>query len=470
MDKVKKLFEEWYGLQPLKPEDKKRLDDKFNLEFNYNSNHIEGNTLTYGQTKLLLIFGETSGDARMRDLEEMKAHNAGLKWIEEIAKDRSRKLTERDIRDLNRIILVDDYYKVDPKTGNRYKINVGEYKTRPNSVITATGEEFAYASPEETPSMMYSLTGWLNEELEKGEMHPIELASLLHYRYIRIHPFEDGNGRIARLLAAYVLEHSGYLMIIIKSDNKEEYLRILHQCDINVGLAPSDGANAALGDIAPFVEYMNRQLKWSLEMCIRAAKGENISEQNDTTKKIAVLKKNLSTKSIQKSSKTVKSVFNEVFFPIASKVEHELSGIKEMFDSYFLTIEKPHKIEPKINRLRPLDHIMYEQDTEYSTPEHFDNTGIVNTSRYLENINYFDIYDYSIFFWYNGFRHNGEDIFDICFSLSVQFDINNYKISSDISDCTLIRKYETPAVDEETDEFVRDVCDSVISYIEDKTR
>ena len=57
------------------------LDEKFMLEFNYNSNHIEGNTLTYGQTKLLLMFDKTSGNASMRDYQEMKAHNVGLELM-----------------------------------------------------------------------------------------------------------------------------------------------------------------------------------------------------------------------------------------------------------------------------------------------------------------------------------------------------------------------------------------------------
>ena len=68
MNRIEQLYSEWISLQPLKPEDKKRLDEKFRLEFNYNSNHIEGNTLTYGQTKLLLIFGDTTGNAKLQEI------------------------------------------------------------------------------------------------------------------------------------------------------------------------------------------------------------------------------------------------------------------------------------------------------------------------------------------------------------------------------------------------------------------
>ena len=337
MQNIEQLFNQWQESQPLKAEDKKRLDDKFNLEFNYNSNHIEGNTLTYGQTKLLLMFGEATGDVKMRDLEEMKAHNVGLRWIRERAKETEYTLSERDIRDLNRIILVEDFYKINPKTGFRYKIHVGVYKTRPNSVITATGEEFSYASPEETPALMYELIKWFNAEVEKAELTPIELASLLHYRYIRIHPFEDGNGRIARLLVTYVLERFGCPMVIIKSENKEEYLRVLHQCDINVGLTPSDGASASIDDIAPFVAYMKRQLEWSLTTCIKAAKGESIEEKDDFSKKLTMMKKQAEQKTEEENNKVridpteVWNVLEFCFFPITEKIAAALEPTMEFF-------------------------------------------------------------------------------------------------------------------------------------------
>ena len=160
---IKQLYSEWKSLQPLKPEDLKRWNDKFKLEFNYNSNHLEGNTLTYGQTKLLLMFGETSGNASLKDYEEMKAHNVGLEMIKQEAQDKERPLTESFIRELNRTILVQDYWK-NAKTPDgqdiRMQIKVGEYKSRPNSVLTATGEVFSYASPEETPAFMTSLVDW----------------------------------------------------------------------------------------------------------------------------------------------------------------------------------------------------------------------------------------------------------------------------------------------------------------------
>lgn len=93
MNKIESLYKEWQSLQPLNGQDRQRLDQKFMLEFNYNSNHIEGNTLTYGQTELLLLFGRVVGEAQMKDLEEMKAHNVCLKMTIAESKEKDKPLT-----------------------------------------------------------------------------------------------------------------------------------------------------------------------------------------------------------------------------------------------------------------------------------------------------------------------------------------------------------------------------------------
>lgn len=105
---LESLYNEWKSLQPLTEEDEKRLRQKFMLEFNYNSNHLEGNTLTYGQTELLLLFGKVVDAANMKDLEDMKARNVGLKMMEEQASS-EYPLTETFIRQLHKTILREDY-------------------------------------------------------------------------------------------------------------------------------------------------------------------------------------------------------------------------------------------------------------------------------------------------------------------------------------------------------------------------
>lgn len=291
---IEKLYSEWLSLQPLKKEDYTRLYQKFMLEFNYNSNHIEGNTLTYGQTELLLMFGKVVDEANMKDLEEMKAHNVGLKMIIEEAKNKEKPLTEIFIRILHQTILRDDYivHKEQPNGFQiSYTIHAGRYKTRPNSVKTVTGELFEYASPEETPALMADLIEWYNEEEKKRVLSPIELAAVFHYRYIRIHPFEDGNGRIARLLVNYILLKQNYPMVIVQSKEKDHYLSALNKCDISIGSTPSIGAYASIAALTPFIQYLENCMLQSLNICIKAAKGENIEDEDDFEKRIIILER-----------------------------------------------------------------------------------------------------------------------------------------------------------------------------------
>ena len=277
IDKVDELTAELNSLQSISPENSKKLEQKFRLEFNYNSNHLEGNTLTYSETQLLLLFDDTQGNHSMREYEEMKAHDVAFQMVEEWARDKKQPLTEHSIKNLNKIIQVRPFWKsaITPDMQKtRRLIKVGNYKEHPNSVRLANGEIFEYASPDETPILMGELIEWYRSE--ENQLHPVTLAAMLHYKFVRIHPFDDGNGRISRLLMNYVLLKNDLPPIIIKSKEKDNYLRALHQADI--------------GNYEPFISYIAEQLIWSLEVSIKATKGENIDEDDDLDKKLALLK------------------------------------------------------------------------------------------------------------------------------------------------------------------------------------
>ena len=281
---IKKALAAWQELQPLSEKDRERLSRRFTVDFNYNSNHIEGNTLTYGQTEILLLFGKVIGEADVHDVQEMTASNVGLKMMTEEARVKEMPLTQNFIRTLHKTLLREDYTVYRNLSGGQqtsYTVHAGQYKTRPNSVITRYGDrltsltfdatrplpsefgrhsllrKFEYASPEETPGLMTDLVDWYNKAEKEGKLSPVELAALFHYRYIRIHPFEDGNGRIARLMVNFILTRHDYPMIVVRSRKKSEYLEALHQADIEVGPLPSDGAHAEIKDIRPFLKYFN---------------------------------------------------------------------------------------------------------------------------------------------------------------------------------------------------------------------
>ena len=327
--RIQKLKQELDSLKHLKPEYQQKLDRKLRLDWNYNSNHIEGNTLTYGETELLLFFDkmpEQSGSKDFREFEEMKEHDVAIKLIEELTKDKERSLTEGFICDLNKIILVRNFWKdaVTPDgQPTRKEIKVGDYKKTPNSVITATGELFNYPSPQETPALMVDLLQWYKEQVTNNT-HPLLIAALLHYKFVCIHPFDDGNGRISRLLMNYVLLKYDYPPAIIKSEDKKAYLTALNRADT--------------GDTEAFVTYIGEQLVRSLELSIKAAQGESIEEQGDLDKEIELLKKRLKgndEENIKKSNKVLMKLTQMVLIPFVGGVDLSLNT----FDDFFLQKE-----------------------------------------------------------------------------------------------------------------------------------
>lgn len=353
MDRIEKLYAEWHSLLPMREEDRRRLDRKFMLEFNYNSNHMEGNTLTYGQTELLLLFGKVAEEADMKDLEEMKAHNVALKMIQAEASSSERPLTERFIRELHRTLLREDYTKHGAGCPllTTVVIHAGEYKTRPNSVKTVTGERFEYASPEETPALMAELVAWYRSAEEAGELSPIRLASVFHYRFIRIHPFDDGNGRIARLLVNYILAKHGYPMIVVRSKDKNAYLSALNRADVAVGGVPSVGASAEVWQIEPFVTYMEQCMEEALVTCIQAARGESIEEVDDFDKELAILERRAKKRPagrIPVSMEARMDVYNCFHRDFAKRLIAALQPVNRFFAeqeiSYFMLKEKGNSI------------------------------------------------------------------------------------------------------------------------------
>ena len=171
MKSIEDVMNEWNALQPLSDRDREMLSRRFTIDFNYNSNHIEGNTLTYGQTEILLLFGKIVGEADVRDVHDMTASNVGLKTMKEEARLKETPLTQHFIRTLHKTLLREDYTVYRNLPGGvqtSYVIHAGQYKTRPNSVITRYGERFEYATPEETPALMSDLVDWYKLPYDRG--------------------------------------------------------------------------------------------------------------------------------------------------------------------------------------------------------------------------------------------------------------------------------------------------------------
>lgn len=326
--KAVELKETLDSLRPIDKEKEAVIMQKFRLDWNYNSNHLEGNSLTFGETKALILFGITAQGKPLKDHFEITGHDQAIKWVTEVVRG-DYPLTESFIRELHTLLLKSPY-DVDAITSDgqptRRRISVGQYKRTPNHVLTKTGEIFHFATPEETPALMNDLLDWYRATTEESDFDPIILAAEFHYKFIRIHPFDDGNGRTARILMNFILMRFGYPPVIIKTEDKENYFSALQQADAGI--------------IKPFIDYIALNLIRSLEIMIAGAKGESIEEPDDVDKEIALLKQRLKSNGKDKLENIrTQEVLLELYDDSVSRLWNQFLKTSRKFDGFYLTNE-----------------------------------------------------------------------------------------------------------------------------------
>ena len=287
IEAITQLKEELGCLRPLPSEVLAQVEQKLRLESNYNSNAIEGNTLTYGETRSLILHGLTAHGKPMRDHLDIEGHDDAVKAIT-AAVENHEELTEAFIRNLH-LILLKEPYETEAETpgGTRTKrtISVGDYKTVSNNVRTSTGEIYYFTPPEQVKPAMSDLIDWYREMERTGE-HPIIVAATFHYRFVRIHPFDDGNGRMARLLMNMILIRHGYTVALIRLESRDDYLNHLERADRSE-------------DLTEFIDFIASSCEYSLDLYLKATRGESIEDIDDIDKEIELFKRSLTTNADQ---------------------------------------------------------------------------------------------------------------------------------------------------------------------------
>ena len=228
----------WETAPAMHPQVQKEYWTNIRMRWNTHSNALEGNTLTYRKTILFLIFGKTEGRHRFREYVEVEGHDVAIKYMHGLIAD-SRPLSEADIRTLHKLLLVKDYTlpmrTADGQRGHR-TVSVGHYKTALNAIIRPDGGVYRFVSPEETPMHMQSFMQRLRQGIEECYQNPeADIACIMaetHHEFIRIHPFDDGNGRMGRLLLNYVAQSCGYPPIVIVADQRDEYIECLDRAEV----------------------------------------------------------------------------------------------------------------------------------------------------------------------------------------------------------------------------------------------
>lgn len=229
--------------RPLSRDALENLKKYFDVDLTYNSNAIEGNTLTITETKVILEDGLTIGKGKsLKEHLEVINHKEAIDYVEDIV-SKDLDISERVVKDLHYIILK----SIDGKYAEEYR----------QSNVIISGSKHKPVEHFLVKEHMTALIEWYN--CSKDKKHPIELATEFHFRYVYIHPFIDGNGRTARLLMNLILMRNGYPITVIRNEDRYEYMKALELASVE-------------GNLDAFIKIIAEAVDRSLDMYLYITK------------------------------------------------------------------------------------------------------------------------------------------------------------------------------------------------------
>jgi Fic family protein len=227
------------GYRPLQPALVSRLKERLAVEYTYNSNAIEGNTLTLRETRLIIEEGVTVEGKSLAETLEARNHPEAIKFVENLVAVDSI-VTEEKVLQIHKMIM------------NKIAEDAGHYRT---GRVRIAGALFTPPPSSEIKLRMDELLRWLKENPD--ELTPVELAAVFHHRFVQTHPFTEGNGRTARLLMNLILMKNGYPFITaVQNQDRTKYLSTLMEADS--------------GRLSPFVNFIARCVEKTLDMYLDA--------------------------------------------------------------------------------------------------------------------------------------------------------------------------------------------------------
>ncbi|AKB29051.1 Huntingtin interacting protein E-like protein [Methanosarcina siciliae T4/M] len=229
------------SMRPIPADALSRLHEEMRLVHTYHSNAIEGNTLTLQETKLVLEEGLTIGGKSLREHLEATNNAKAFDRMEELAK-KKRAIDNIAIQEIHEIVtrsILED---------------AGRYRTRNVRIAGAVK-----APPDW--SKIVKLMDELIEKVAESKVHPIETASFLHHRFVEIHPFSDGNERVARLLTNLYLISRDCPPVVLKKEDREKYYKFLRAADA--------------GNLGPFANFIAKAVDENLTLYLSISGGKD---------------------------------------------------------------------------------------------------------------------------------------------------------------------------------------------------
>lgn len=228
-------------LRPLPAAIIKRLREQILVEWIYNSNAIEGSTVTLQETRLILETGLTIGGKTLREHFEVTNHRDAILYVEQLVANQEM-LTPFHVRQIHKLVLS----QIDDESAGNYRA----------TQVQIAGAHHVPPEASEVPIQMTEWGKWLAKS--ETSMHPVVLAALAHHSLVKIHPFVDGNGRTARLVMNLILMQKGYPPTVILRTDRQSYYRVLSLAD--------DGKEKSL------INFVGKAVERSLTLYINTSK------------------------------------------------------------------------------------------------------------------------------------------------------------------------------------------------------
>ena len=429
----------------------KKINYKFRLDWNYNSNRMEGGTLTQAETRSVMVGNIDINGKPIKDVIEMSGHDTVVRELLRVGKGEKR-LSEKRIKDIHKSIIHEE--------DSELKKQIGEWKTGYNEIINYKDEKINFTPPEDVVEAIHDLLNRTNAYLDnffkgKHKAHPVSVISKFHLDYLMIHPFYDGNGRTARILTNLLLISCGLPPIIIKNEEKESYYQIL-------GDIQGYGGKEDL-----FFVFIGERVIESQNLVLKALNGESIEEPDDLDKRIALLERELAAvdQGEEIQVKLDYDYFEDILNGWLGELIKEAIPVIQKFNHFFTRTQ--HYISA------------YPKKMEYYFENEHKDVVLVKLKELIENSEANSFYERepvsTIRVSYGTFTKGGLKTFGCNYTLDVRFDAIKYSVWVDVFNPNGEKEYKEilsdrllhkPLSSAEIKQVVNVLGNSIIEHIE----
>ena len=439
---------------------KTKINYRFRLDWNYHSNAIEGGTLNKEETRSVMIGSIEIGGKSIRDVFEMKGHDNIVKEILLIGKGEMR-LSEKRIKTFHKAII---HEEDEEKTSL-----LGNWKKDGNHVINYKLEKHSFTAPSEVPDLMHSLIDKTNALIDSlktkaSKVHPALIALQFHIEFINIHPFYDGNGRMARILSNLLLVSFGFPPFVVNKEDKDRYNKLI--ADIQCYGGKED----------LFYEFLCELIIRSQNIVLEAIEGKDITQDDDFEKELSLLDQEFTDAKeakLRMSNSLIKALYSNSFQKLFQTIDAKLSKLDSRFNqknvSYridsFIPIIEDEKVRNDLEGLENQVFFSFQEPEKYGHAQDYEYPVIKAIRPQISEIE-------ASYNW-NGYKRAGTKAFNIHARFYIRFHEFRYVItesSNNNNNFWVEKLYDENLTDENISKIVKlletDIIERLKSVIE----